>query len=69
LAKRAGLERRIHPHALRHTFARELYDEGVGIREIQVALGHRSLATTETYLRSIGATRAVEVTIERVWNE
>ncbi len=64
-AARVGIERRVHPHCLRHTFARELYDEGKGIREIQLALGHSSLATTEKYLRSIGATEAVAATTNR----
>ncbi len=64
-AARLGLKRRVHPHCLRHTFARELYDEGKGIREIQLALGHSGLATTEKYLRSIGATQAVAATIKR----
>jgi integrase/recombinase XerC len=57
--------RRVHPHCLRHTFARELYDEGKGIREIQLALGHSSLDTTQKYLQSIGATEAVAATMER----
>jgi len=65
LAAANGLERRVHPHCLRHTFARELYDENKRIREIQLALGHSSLATTETYLISIGATEAVAATIKR----
>lgn len=65
LAHEAGIHRRCHPHALRHTFARELYDEGVGLVEIMLALGHTSLATTQKYLRSIGATEVVNVTAGR----
>jgi len=57
--------RRVHPHCLRHTYARELYDEGKGIREIQLALGHSSLDTTQKYLQSIGATEAVAATMDR----
>jgi site-specific recombinase XerD len=38
-------------HALRHTCAQELIDSGVEIRLVQTALGHRSLTTTEGYLR------------------
>lgn len=67
LGKKAGLGRRAHPHAFRHTFARELYEEGVGIKEIQLALGHSTLATTDTYLQSIGATEVVAVTTRRQW--
>lgn len=65
VARAGGVTRRVHPHALRHTFARELYEEGVGVRHIQVALGHQSLATTETYLRSIGATEVVALMAAR----
>ena len=67
LAKQAGITRRVHPHALRHTFARELYDEGVGPVEIMLALGHTNLATTQKYLRSIGATEVIKVTASRGW--
>jgi len=68
LAKRAGLGRRVHPHALRHTFARELYeDSGHDIVLVMQALGHKSLATTQTYLQSIGATAVIEITSHRTW--
>lgn len=67
LALRTGVRRRVHPHAFRHTFARELYDEGVGIMEIMLALGHSSLGTTQTYLVSIGATEVVSTTARRKW--
>ena len=63
--RRAGLDRRVHPHCLRHTFAANLYDEGVGMRHLQVALGHASLATTEKYLRSIGCDEVVEILARR----
>lgn len=67
LAKRAGIERRVHPHAFRHTFAKELYEEGVGVVEIMMAMGHHSLSTTQTYLRHIGATEVVNATKKRSW--
>ena len=67
LAERAGIHRRVHAHALRHTFAREMYDEGIGVMEIMLALGHTSLATTQKYLRSIGATEVVHATARRKW--
>ncbi len=38
-------------HALRHSFAQHLVDDGVNLRIIQAALGHQSLTTTESYVR------------------
>lgn len=49
LAKRAGLEGRIHPHVLRHTFATHVLQGGADLRSVQEMLGHASLATTQIY--------------------
>jgi len=54
LAKRAGLERRVHPHGLRHTHAADLALAGVPVLAIQQQLGHHSLTTTASYLRRVG---------------
>jgi len=67
LATLAGVHRRVHPHAFRHTFAKELYEEGVGLVEIMLAMGHTSLTTTQKYLRHIGATEVVSTTSRRSW--
>lgn len=49
LAKKAGIEKDIHPHTLRHTFATDLYRETKNIRLVQKALGHSDLSTTMIY--------------------
>ena len=67
LGLRAGIKRRVHPHAFRHTFCKELYEEGVGVMEIMLAMGHHSLTTTQKYLRHIGATEVVNATMRRSW--
>ncbi len=54
LAQRAGLERRVHPHGLRHTHAADLALAGVPVLAIQQQLGHCSLVTTANYLRRVG---------------
>jgi len=48
-ARKAGIEKRITPHTLRHTFATDLYRETSKIVLVQKALGHAYLATTEIY--------------------
>jgi site-specific recombinase XerD len=52
-AARAGVDKRVHPHGLRHTHAVGLVEQGVPVHEIRDQLGHASLATTDVYLRRI----------------
>jgi integrase/recombinase XerD len=67
LAERAGLEKRVHAHALRHAYAVGLEREGAQISTIRDLLGHSSAAVTDGYLRRIGAGHAVEFAQGRIW--
>ena len=49
LASRAGIERAVTPHVLRHTAATCLLEAGVDVRFVQRLLGHRSILTTQIY--------------------
>jgi site-specific recombinase XerD len=67
LAAKAGIDKRIHAHGLRHAYAAGLEREGATISVIRDLLGHSSAAVTDRYLRRLGTGEAVEFARNRSW--
>lgn len=72
MAARAGIERRVTPHTLRHSYAAELERQGTPVTVISKLLGHSSVAVTARYLDHLTNAQAVEalddVTLEALEN-
>ena len=68
LATKAGIDKRVHPHALRHTHAYEVMMEGVPVPIIQQQLGHTSLETTSRYLDHLAPRDLINAMQAREWD-
>ena len=68
LARKAGIEKRVHAHALRHSLAYELATEGTPMHVIQAQLGHASVATTDRYIRHLNPATVINTMKSRTWS-
>lgn len=59
LAEQAGIDKRVHPHGFRHTFAVEMRRDGTDIAVISKLLGHSSIAVTTRYLDHLTNDQAI----------
>jgi site-specific recombinase XerD len=59
LGAKAGIEKRVHPHGLRHTYAVELEEAGLPVTKISKLLGHSSVSVTSRYLDHLTNDQAV----------
>jgi site-specific recombinase XerD len=65
-AKKAGIDKRVHPHGLRHSHAVDLhFTEGVPLGAVQKQLGHKSVATTSVYLDHLAPADLVAIARNR----
>ncbi|MBI2128981.1 tyrosine-type recombinase/integrase [Candidatus Woesearchaeota archaeon] len=67
-AKKSGIEKNVHSHTLRHSFATHLIENGYDVASVQSLLGHSSAATTMVYVH-MASPRMINVTspIDSLW--
>ena len=69
LAVKAGIDKRVHPHGMRHSHAVELDNERVPVAMISRQLGHSSVAVTSRYLDHVTPSGLIATMQARTWKE
>ena len=67
MAIRAGIEKRVHPHGLRHSAAFEMANEGTPIHLISAQLGHSNVGTTSQYIAHLNPREVIAAMKAREW--
>ena len=60
MTKKVGIDKKISPHKLRHTYATNLLNAGAELMDIKALLGHESISTTQIYT-NVGQERMEKV--------
>ncbi len=68
LAARAGVEKRLSCHSLRHAMASEMVAEGFDLATVSAQLGHSSLVVTQRYIAKIAPHRLADAMRARQWS-
>jgi integrase/DNA-binding Lrp family transcriptional regulator len=66
-ARKAGIQKRVHPHGLRHTHAFELANEAIPLHVIQAQLGHNDLSMTSHYIDHLAPQQILHAIGGRQW--
>lgn len=67
LAAAAGIQKRVHPHGLRHVCFFQMINEGVPIHMIQQIAGHGNVSTTQIYISHLNPKRSLDLMKARSW--
>lgn len=68
LARKAGVDRRVHPHGFRHTMAFEMASESAPLDVIRMQLGHSSIRITARYVEHLNPVAVIEAMRARRWD-
>ena len=67
LADKAGIDKRVHPHAFRYTGATHLRDRETPLAVIKEQLGHSRISTTDIYLRDVRQADVID-SVNAAWD-